>query len=224
MLGAQLGEQFDRLGAAIVGQRARNDFERVRRRTIRPLLDAAHRLGLGLQRDRRRHLGGAAARHEARFAQNRARHGERVVEIALELVEDVLARAAQQHRARLQRWRVDRASANANNNKKPRSTDFGIDALLEEGKVLVAELAHLHQAAARADVVGANLVAARLGRERRRRCSGQRRSNRDLRAMNDRGAAGARQAIRVGLAHATKGGDAGLDEEVLRQIAANDRR
>ena len=59
------------------------------------------------QRVGQRHLRRAAARHEARVVVDRADDVHRVGEVALDLVEHVLRRAAQHDRARLQRgwWR-----------------------------------------------------------------------------------------------------------------------
>jgi len=98
-------------------------------------------------------------------------HG--VAQVALDLVEHVLGRAAQQDGTRLGCLAVD-----------------------HPGKVLVADLLHLEEAAARADVLLGELGG----------------------TVDDGGAARARDAVVVRLAHAADDGDVGLEQVVLRQV------
>ena len=81
------------------------------------------------------HLHGAAAGQQLGLKHDVARHLHRVLQVALELVEDVLGAAAQQNRARL-----------------------GVRALLKEAKVVVADLLDLKEPAARAHVGLVQLV------------------------------------------------------------------
>ena len=146
VLGAQSRERADDVGAAVLNERARNDLEGARERTKRPLMDVRDRLGLVLEQLGDLHLAGAAARHQERLEHDVARHIHGVLEVALDLVEHVLARAAQYDRARLR-----------------------VGALLDECVVLLADLAYVEEARASADVVLADLV--RSTHDRRTACS-----------------------------------------------------
>ena len=137
MLGAQLGEDAHDGRAAVLDEGARDDLERLGDGAVGPLLDAVDRLGLLGQRDRDGHLGGAAAGQQARVEDDVAGHVHGVLQVALDLVEDVLGRAPQQQRARL-----------------------GVLAPDDERVVLVADLVHVKDAGAGAHVRLLELVRA----------------------------------------------------------------
>mmetsp|Transcript_17104 Transcript_17104/g.49578 ORF Transcript_17104/g.49578 Transcript_17104/m.49578 type:complete len:482 (+) Transcript_17104:407-1852(+) len=173
VLGAQFRDDAHNVAAAVLCEGARDHLESLRRRLVGPLERPLHALGLLREADAEGHLARAAPRHEHGCLVNVARDAHGVQEVALHLVEHVLGRAAQEDGARLR-----------------------VLAVHEEGEVLLPDLGHLEEAAARAHVRLFNL----------------------LWAVHDGGSAGAGDAVVVRLAHAAEHGDARLDEEVLREV------
>ena len=129
------------------------------------LNDSVKGLRLGVQVPRDLHLYGAAAGDEPRVLVDVPGDVERVLQVPLDLVEDVLGGAPQEDGARL-----------------------GVLATLDEGEVLVADLADLEEAAAGADVGVGDLLG----------------------AVDDGGTAGARHPQVVGLSQPPASGQLSL--------------
>jgi len=124
------------------------------------------------QRVRDTHLGRATARQQSRLEDDILGHGHGVLKVSVNLRQHVLGGTSQQNGARRR-----------------------ILALLDERKVLVANLADLEQAAL-ANVAVLDLV----------------------RAADDRGAGGSGNAVVVGLAQTTKGRHVGAHQIMLREV------
>ena len=129
------------------------------------LNDSVKGLRLGVQVPRDLHLYGSAAGDEPRVLVDVPGDVERVLQVPLDLVEDVLGGAPQEDGARL-----------------------GVLATLDEGEVLVADLADLEEAAAGADVGVGDLLG----------------------AVDDGGTAGARHPQVVGLSQPPASGQLSL--------------
>ena len=99
----ELGEHPHRVAAAVLYERPGDDLHRIRNGAERPALDARDAARLRVQADADRHLRRAAAGREDRVEDDVARDGHRVREVAVDLVQDVLRRPAQEDRARLRR-------------------------------------------------------------------------------------------------------------------------
>lgn len=125
----QLSQYTNGVASAVLYERTRNDLHRVRDRTVRPALDASHATRLRVQTDADSHLRRAAARCKRGVKEDVARDRHRVREVAVDLVQDVLGRAAEEDRARLR-----------------------LLALGEEREVLVPDLLDVEEAALGADV------------------------------------------------------------------------
>mmetsp|Transcript_28816 Transcript_28816/g.67579 ORF Transcript_28816/g.67579 Transcript_28816/m.67579 type:complete len:246 (+) Transcript_28816:440-1177(+) len=130
VLGAQLRQHADDIGATVLEQRARDHLERSGRSAVGvgddgllPLRIVDEVVGNG-------HFGGASARKQPRVEIDGAQRIHRVAQITLHLVEHVLRGAAQHNRARLGRVAIDK-----------------------EGEPLVAQLRHLEEPALGADVL-----------------------------------------------------------------------
>mmetsp|Transcript_31604 Transcript_31604/g.60794 ORF Transcript_31604/g.60794 Transcript_31604/m.60794 type:complete len:698 (+) Transcript_31604:198-2291(+) len=173
VLGAQLSQHADDVGAAVLEERARDHLEGGASGAVGvgdSGLDALRIVGEVV---RQRHLRRASAGQEPRVEVDGAQRVHRIAEVALHLVEHVLARPTQHDRARLWLLAVD-----------------------EKGEKLVAHLRNLKQAAARANVLWLDLGD----------------------AVDDGGAARARDTVVVRLAHAADARNVGLDEVVLREV------
>ena len=129
VFGPQRRQRADGVGAAILNQRGGDDFESFSHGFVRPLMDALHALGLVGDDLSERHFGGATTRHQRRFHANVTHNGHGVLQVALDFVENVLGRAAQQ----------DGAS-------------FGVFAFEEEGEIFVADFLDLEESGVGADV------------------------------------------------------------------------
>ena len=125
----ELGENTDRVPAAVLNERAGDDLHRVRNGAEWPALDAGDAASLGVQADADRHLGRATSRREDRVEEDVAGDGHGVCEVAVDFVEDVLGRPTEEDGARL-----------------------GFLTLSEEREVLVADLLNVEEAALRADI------------------------------------------------------------------------
>ena len=128
VLRTQLRYDADDLGAAVLRERARDHLQRVCDREHGLLLHALHRLSRLAQVRGDGHLDRTTAGQHEGVVQQVPGHRHGVLQVALDLVQHVLRRAAQQQRARL-----------------------GLLALRQEAEVLVADLLDLEQAAADAD-------------------------------------------------------------------------
>ena len=95
MADPELSQHTDGITTAVLHKRAGDDLHRVRNSAERPALDARDAPCLRVQTDADRHLGRAAARCEDRVEEHVPRDGHRVCEVAVDLVEDVLGRAAE---------------------------------------------------------------------------------------------------------------------------------
>mmetsp|Transcript_14669 Transcript_14669/g.37342 ORF Transcript_14669/g.37342 Transcript_14669/m.37342 type:complete len:230 (-) Transcript_14669:733-1422(-) len=137
MLGPQLSDDAHRLCAAVVGQGAGDDLQRLCHRAVRQVLHPLQRLGALVEVARERHFNSTAARHKTRVEHHVLSHAQRVLNVAVQLVQHILASAAQDDGARL-----------------------GVLAVVKEGEVLIPNLFHLKQAAPRADVLLLDLVSA----------------------------------------------------------------
>ena len=173
MLGPELRHGPDDADAAVLRQGAGDDLHGLADGHVRTLLDALHLHAGPAKADRHGHLGGAATGEELGLVHDVPDDLHGVLEVALDLVEDVLGPAAEEDGAGL-----------------------GILALIEEGEPLLPDLAHLEQAALRADVGFLDLVG----------------------PADDGGSGGPGHAVVVRLAEAAEGRDAGLGEVVLGQV------
>lgn len=129
MFGAEIRQYAHGARTRVLDQRPGNDLERLGHCLVRPLLYALDALGLFAEPDGDGHLGRAAAGGEARVEHDVARHAHGILQVALDLVQDVLGGAAEQDRAGL-----------------------GVRALRQEGKVFITNLLNLKEAALGPDV------------------------------------------------------------------------
>eukprot|EP00968_Pinguiococcus_pyrenoidosus_P015771 scaffold1469_cov257-Pinguiococcus_pyrenoidosus.AAC.4 len=135
MLGAQLGDGSDHIRARVLRQRARDDLERLPDRLEWPLVHALYVGRLSGERLGDAHLGSAAAGEKLGLEHDVADNLHRVLEITLDLIQDVLGPSTEHDGARL-----------------------GVLALLQEGEVLVSNLAHLEETTTRAEIGLAHLL------------------------------------------------------------------
>mmetsp|Transcript_14603 Transcript_14603/g.29778 ORF Transcript_14603/g.29778 Transcript_14603/m.29778 type:complete len:428 (+) Transcript_14603:27-1310(+) len=135
VLRTQLGDGSDHGDATVGSEGAGNDLHGLSDGLVGPLHDSLHLLALPAEGDGHGHLGAAASEEELRLVHDVADDLHGVLEVALDLVEDVLGASTEEDGAGL-----------------------GVLALLEEGEVLVAELPNLEEAAAGADVALLQLV------------------------------------------------------------------
>lgn len=135
MLGPELRHGPDDTDAAVLRQGAGDDLHGLADGHVRTLLDALHLYAGPAKTDRHGHLGGTATGQELGLVHDVPDDLHGVLEVALDLVEDVLGPTAEEDGAGL-----------------------GILALLEEGEPLLPDLAHLEQAALGAEVGLLDLV------------------------------------------------------------------
>ncbi len=129
VLGAQVGEHAHGALARVLDQCSRDDLEGLSHRPVGPLLDTLNALGQLVEAHRDGHLGSTTAGGEPGVEHDVSRNAHGVLQVSLNLVQDILGRAAEEDRASLGRL-----------------------ALGEEGEVLVADLLDLEQAALRTHV------------------------------------------------------------------------
>lgn len=129
MLGPQAGKDTDGAGACVLGQRSGNNLHRIGHGLVGPLLHALNRLSQLAQLDGNRHFESATTGGQSRMEDDVSgdRHG--VLQVAFNLVDDILRRTTEQDR-----------------------TSLGVLALGEEGEVFVADLFNLEQATLRAHI------------------------------------------------------------------------
>jgi len=93
--GAEVDQRVDGVEARVLGEGARDDFQRVGERLDGELLAAADGVGEVAELQRELGLGGAAAGQDLPVEQRRADDAERVLDGALDLVDDVFGAAAE---------------------------------------------------------------------------------------------------------------------------------
>src|SRR5581483_4930622 len=169
---AQVDEHVDRVEARVLGERAGDDLQRVREGFDGELAAAADAGRVLAQLEGELDLGSAAARDDLAVLDRDRDDADRVFERALDLVHDVLGAAAQEH-----------------------AHGARVLALGDEGHLVVADLALLHEARV-AKVLLAEVVE----------------------VAHDRGAGRLLELLHVALLDAAHGVDASLREEVLREV------
>lgn len=92
-------EDTDGVATTVLYERPGNDFHRVGDGAERPALDACYAPCLCVEADADCHLGRTATGCKDRVEEDVARDGHRVREVAVDLVEDILRRTAEQDRA-----------------------------------------------------------------------------------------------------------------------------
>jgi hypothetical protein len=131
MLRAQLGQDLNRAVSRVLNDGAGNDFHRLSDGLIGPLCNAFNQLRPPLQPDGNGHLGCTTSRAQLGVPDNVPGNTHRIVQVALNLVQDVLGGAAEEDCACL-----------------------GVLALCEVGEVLVTELGDFEKTALGANVGG----------------------------------------------------------------------
>lgn len=129
VLGPHAGEDTDRTGTGVLCQRSRDDLHGIGNSLVRPLLDTLNRLGQLAQSDRHSHLNGTTTGGKTGVEDDVPGNGHSVLKVPLDLVDDVLGRAAEKD-----------------------SASLGVLALSEEGEVLVANLLDLEKSALSSNV------------------------------------------------------------------------
>lgn len=129
LLGAQLSQDTDGALASVLDESAGDNLKGIGDGFVGPLLHALDTLGKLAEADGDSHLGGTTAGRKTGSEHDVAGHAHGVLKVALDLVKNVLGRAAEKDGAGL-----------------------GVLALGEEAKVLVANLLNLEQTAPSADV------------------------------------------------------------------------
>lgn len=137
MFRAELSERTDNISTAVLCEGAWNDFEGTGEGLVGPLVDTFDGLCLLQQSAGELHLKSAATGAQARVHNDIAGDTEGVMQVALNLVEDVLAGTSKQDRASL-----------------------GVLTLSHEGEVVVANFLDLEEATLGADVTLLDLLRA----------------------------------------------------------------
>src|SRR4051794_12639167 len=125
VLGTQTGKHTDRAGASVLGQCTGNNLHGIGNSLVRPLLDTLNGAGELAELHRDGHFDGTTAGGQTGVEDNVAGNGHGVLQVALNLVQDILGRTAQQNCAGLR-----------------------VLALAHECEVLVTNLLNLEQTAA----------------------------------------------------------------------------